>query len=256
MKAENERISSYFPLLIAGRGEELLGLFDGTPRVDDPRSGRVRGRADFTAFVDDSYRWLSEHRARLSSFRPTRTEGRTVVESVLNLDSGAVSLPVAVVGEQGAAGLSAVRVYYSMWPLTGKHRVRRPPLEVDSQIEIPDVVGRYQRALAEGSLEEVLSLFEQDGYAREPAGAGYVHRGPEELREFYGGLFDIGPIRLGHCAVTDDGVCCCIEYVMSGRWGGMELEPQGGIAVYERSPGGLLAAARIYDDINVEGQEA
>jgi hypothetical protein len=48
--------------------------------------------------------------------------------------------------------------------------------------------------------------------------------------------------------VTDDGVRCAVEYNVV-RWGSHDLPPQAGIAVYERSPDGLLAAARVYDDV-------
>jgi hypothetical protein len=33
------------------------------------------------------------------------------------------------------------------------------------------------------------------------------------------------------------------------RWGLTDIPPQGGVAVYERGSGGLLSAARIYDDV-------
>jgi hypothetical protein len=56
-----------------------------------------------------------------------------------------------------------------------------------------------------------------------------------------------GGIGLEHCALTDDGVRCAIEYNCV-RWGGTELPPQAGV-VYERGSSGLLAAARIYDDV-------
>jgi hypothetical protein len=48
--------------------------------------------------------------------------------------------------------------------------------------------------------------------------------------------------------VTDDGVRCALEYNCV-RWGGHDLPPQAGLGVYERGPDGLLAAARIYDDV-------
>jgi hypothetical protein len=50
------------------------------------------------------------------------------------------------------------------------------------------------------------------------------------------------------CAVTDDGVRCAVEYNCV-RWGAYDVSPQAGLGVYERGPDGLLAAARIYDDI-------
>ena len=41
---------------------------------------------------------------------------------------------------------------------------------------------------------------------------------------------------------------CAIEYNGVG-WGTTEIPPQAGVAVYERGGSGLLAAARIYDDV-------
>jgi hypothetical protein len=48
--------------------------------------------------------------------------------------------------------------------------------------------------------------------------------------------------------VTDDGVRCALEYNCV-RWGSHDLPYQAGIAVFERSPDGLLGAARVYDDV-------
>ncbi len=48
--------------------------------------------------------------------------------------------------------------------------------------------------------------------------------------------------------MTDDGVRCAVEYNCV-RWGRHDLPPQAGIGVYERGPDGLLAAARVYDDV-------
>jgi hypothetical protein len=57
-----------------------------------------------------------------------------------------------------------------------------------------------------------------------------------------------GGIGLEHCAVTDDGVRCALEYNLV-RWGSDDLPPQAGQGIHERGAGGLLAAARIYDDV-------
>jgi hypothetical protein len=50
--------------------------------------------------------------------------------------------------------------------------------------------------------------------------------------------------------MTDDGVRCAVEYNCT-RWGSRDLPAQAGIAIYERRPDGLLAAARVYDDIEL-----
>ena len=77
-----------------------------------------------------------------------------------------------------------------------------------------------------------------------------THRGTAELRSFFTRCFSAGGgIGLQHCAVTDDGVRCALEYNCV-RWGDHDLPPQAGLGVYERSPDGLLAAARVYDDID------
>ena len=94
-----------------------------------------------------------------------------------------------------------------------------------------------------------MSTFAPDGYFREPIGPHPAHRGTAELRSFFTRCFSAGGgIGLQHCAVTDDGVRCALEYNCV-RWGSHDLPPQAGIGVYERGPDGLLAAARVYDDV-------
>ena len=68
--------------------------------------------------------------------------------------------------------------------------------------------------------------FEPDGYAREPSGAAYLHRGTEALRELYAHMFVNGDgIGLEHCTLTDDGVRCAIEY-NGVRWGIPRFRPR------------------------------
>jgi hypothetical protein len=94
-----------------------------------------------------------------------------------------------------------------------------------------------------------VNTFAPDGYYRESIGPHATHRGPAELRSFFTQLFSAGGgISLEDCAVTDDGVRCALEYNCV-RWGSHDLPPQAGLCVYERGPDGLLAAARVYDDI-------
>jgi hypothetical protein len=97
-------------------------------------------------------------------------------------------------------------------------------------------------------VDATVSAFEPDGYAREPAGGTFIHRGPGGLRAFYEQLFsNDGGIPLEHCAVVDDGRAVALEYNVV-RWGKSELPPEAGVTVYVRGQSGKLAAARIYDD--------
>jgi hypothetical protein len=246
----------YYEGIMADQPEALVGSFAAQqPVLDDPRSGHLEGTAAFVSFVADQAAWLRERDAVVENVALTRTPTRTVEEVVLRLladDEGdrRVELPVAVVGDRNPdRTLKAIRVYHSMWPLTGGHRVREPLLPRDPNLVVPDVVGEYQRALAAGDLEAVLGTYEEDAYAREPSGGEYVYRGKEKLREVYSAQFaNGGGIPLEHCTVTDDGVRCAIEF-NSVRWGVTEIPPQAGVAVYERGSSGRLAGGRIYDDV-------
>jgi len=244
----------YFEGILAGEPEALVRSFAARqPVLDEPRVGYVEGVRELRAFASGTADWLRERDAVVENVALTLTPTRTVEEVVLNLlaDDGArLELPVAIVSDRNPdRTLKVIRVYHSTWPLTGEHRVRPPLLPAEPNLHAEGTPAEYQRALAEGDLEGVLATFEPDGYAREPSGAAYLHRGTEALRELYAHLFSNGGgIGLEHCTLTDDGVRCAIEY-NGVRWGDTELPPQAGVAVYQRGSSGLLSAARIYDDV-------
>jgi hypothetical protein len=242
----------YWQLLIAGDADGLLDMFERVPAIDDERNGRVEGEDAARDFVAETHEWLRGMKAHISPVRTTRGESRTVAEQELHLDVDGkdVHLPTAVVAERTESPrLSRLSAYHSTWPLTGHHSLRRPFLEVDPDIKLPDVVGRYMEGLAQGYLAGVLGVFESDAYVREPSGEPYVYRGEDQLREFYITMFgNVGGIDLDHCTVTDDGEAVAVEYNVL-KWGRTPLPAQAGVAVYERGSSGLLKAARIYDDV-------
>ena len=201
--------------------------------------------------MTDTAAWLAERHASIKDVNHVITPRRGVEEVVLTLDGdhGQTELPIAIAADRDRnARIIELRVYFSTWPRTGGHAVRPPLLQPDTEIHPPDVVGEYQRALAAGDADACVALFEPDGYVREPAGASYVHCGQDQLRALFGLFFSGGGgIPLEHCAVTDNGRACALEYNVV-RWGRTDLPPQAGIAVYVRGDAGKLAAARIYDD--------
>ena len=104
---------------------------------------------------------------------------------------------------------------------------------------------------AAGNVDAIVATFEPAGTFREPSGGIYVHRGQAAVRAFMTQILAAGGIGLEHATVTDDGVVTALEF-NAVSFGPRRLTPQAGLAVYERGPTGRLAAARIYDDINVE----
>ncbi len=242
---------SYFAGLMAGEIDALIGSFAGEPELHDPVRGRIKGARAFAAFAGETHAWLEARDASIEDVDVVITERRGVEEVVLHLggEGGQVELPVAIVADrQPDRRIDELRIYFSSWPLTGRHANRPPLLQPDPKLREPGVVGEYQRALAAGDVEAILSTFESGAYAREPAGGEYIHEGPAGLRDFYALLFsNDGGIPLEHCAVTDDGRACALEYNVV-QWGRTVVPPEAGVAVYVRGENGALSAARIYDD--------
>ena len=241
----------YFAGLMTGETGALIESFAGEPELHHPVRGRIKGARAFEAFIGETNHWLAQQNVAVEDVERVVTDPRGFEEVVLHLDGkdGRVDLPVAVVADRLPDGLvGEVRIYFSGWPLNGRHANRPPLLQPDPELREPGIVAEYQRALAAGDLEAIVSAFEPGGYAREPAGGEHIHRGPEGLRAFYEHLFsNDGGIPLEHCSVTDDGRACALEYNVV-RWGKTELPPEAGMAVYVRGESGKLAAARIYDD--------
>jgi hypothetical protein len=246
---------AYLPNLLAGNLPALNSLFSGDPDVNDPIGGHAHGLAEFAPYIAARHAWLTDRHARVEHLRTTQTAARSVVENLLHLslpDGRAIALPLAVVGEHAPGDrLLAVRVYHSQWPLLGHHVIRPPLLKHDPALHVTDIVAQYQRALAAGDVDAIVDTFEPDGYFREPSGGDFVFNGLEDVRVFMTNILSAGGIGLEHCTVTDDGVACAIEF-NAVAFGTRPIEPQAGVAVYERGPSGKLRGARIYDDVNVE----
>ena len=242
---------SYFDGLMAGEPDALVGSFAAEPELHDPVRGRVKGTRAFKAFVTEMNGWIARRNVTVENVEHVVSERRGFEEVVLHLDgeTGRVELPIAIVADRESDGrIDELRIYSSSCPLTGRHANRPPLLQPDPELRESDVVAEYQRALAAGDVDAIVAAFELDGYAREPAGGQYTHRGPDGLRSFYQLLFSNGGgIPLERCALVDDGRACALEYNVV-RWGKTELPPEAGVAVYVRGQSGQLAAVRIYDD--------
>jgi hypothetical protein len=250
--AQTDPVTQFFAALNHGDTHLLETVWPGEVVIYDPRAGEIRGHRQLRQFVRTNESWLAERHARIETMASTCADGRAAVELLAHLPDGAdggreLAWPVAVVAESPDDLSVVFRTYCSQWPVDGRRHLR-PPILKPGPDHPGDVVGRYQDAIAAGDAEAAVSAFAPDGYYREPIGPHETHRGAGELRPFFTARFREGGVGLEHCVVTDDGVRCVLEYNCV-RWGGHDLPPQAGLAVYERGPDGLLAAARVYDDI-------
>jgi hypothetical protein len=243
----------FFDGVLAGEVDALVGSFAGEPEVHDPVRGRIRGVRAFERYVSDIRAWLNGLGVSVENVEQVVAERHGFAEVVLHLDNeaGRVALPVAVVSDRRSDGrILELRMYFSSWPLTGRHVSRPPLLQPDPELRQPDVVADYQCALSAGDVTAVVAAFEPDGYTREAAGKEYVHTGSDGLRTFYELLLsNDGSIAVEQCTLIDDERSCALEGNIV-RWGQTELPPQAGMTVFVRGQSGRLAAARLYNDVD------
>jgi ketosteroid isomerase-like protein len=249
-EGQADPVGQYFSALNSHDTRPLEDVWPGEVVVYDPHAGEVRGHRRLRQFVRHSQSLLAERGARVETVASTVAGNRAVVELLAHLahDGREMAWPVAVVAESPDDRSVVFRSYFCQRSIDGLEHLRPPILE-SGPARPGDVVGRLQDALAAGDTEAAVGAFAPDGYFREPFGPHRTHRGADELRSFFRLCFSAGGgIGVEDCAVTDDGVRCAVEYNCV-RWGGHDLQPQAGIAVYERGADGLLAAARVYDDV-------
>jgi hypothetical protein len=130
---ENAPRLSYFQGITERSPDELLQSFADGPRIDDPRYGRIETKDDFRRYVNDVRRWLSQQ----NGIRPvalTLTRERSVEEVTISPKNERAELPVAIVTELADDGrLSAVRLYYGLWPSADETQ----PYSTDSHVGSP-----------------------------------------------------------------------------------------------------------------------
>jgi hypothetical protein len=244
-------VGQYIAALDKGETGPLETTWPGHVTVYDPRAGEVRGHRELRHFIRDSQNLLAAWHARTETVASTVAGDRAVVELMahVTVDGQEHPWPAAIVADSADDRSVTFRTYLSLWVLDGQHHSRPPILRPGTAPAQPGgIVGRYQAALAAGDTDAIVATFTPGGYVQEPLGPPHAHRGQAELRGYFTRCFSDGGIALEPCRVTDDGTRCALEYNLV-RWGRDEMPPQAGLAVFERSPDGLLAAARIYDDI-------
>ena len=208
-------VAEYFDVLQSGTTRDLKKVWPGEVVIYDPRVGEVRGHKELRQFVRHNQSFFAQRDVSIERVASTSVDGRAVVELLAHLkdfEGKEVAWPLAVVAESPDDLSVVFRTYASQWPVDGR-RHPRPPILGEAKAYPGDVVARYLFALEAGDTEAIMSSFAPDGYLREPIGPHLIHRGDHELRSFFIECFGVGGgIHLEHCAVTDDGTRCALEY--------------------------------------------
>ena len=242
----------YFAGVRSGETDALVRSFAGEPELHHPIRGRVKGRRAFERFVTETNAWLVERAAAAGDVERIMTPRRGVEETVLTLDGdrGRIELPVAVVADRDDdARIIELRVYYSTWPLTGRHANRPPLLSAGRRAargrcrrRVPARTRGRRRRSAVAAFEPRSLCPRARRRALRPPRPRRVGR-PLRAVLLQRRRHPAGALRRHRRRPL---VRTGIQHVV--RWDRTELPPEAGLAVYVRGATGKLAAARIYDD--------
>jgi hypothetical protein len=150
----------FFDGLMTGELDALVGSFVGEPELHHPVRGRIRGARAFEAYFDEMQAMFTQRIVSVEDVERVVAERRGFEEAVVQLDgeAGRVGLPVAIVADKESNGrIAELRMYYSSWPLTGRHANRPPVLQPNPELRESDVVAEHQAALAAGDVEAIVA---------------------------------------------------------------------------------------------------
>jgi hypothetical protein len=233
----------------AGPNAETGSGENGRISVEDRVAGSLQGSAAVGRFVDRSKAWLDEHAARIDRVAVTTSPIRTVAEFSVSVAEGGRSmvLPLALVVEPTSAELR-LRIYVSLWALTGRRIVRPPLLAPNPEAYPAGIPGRYLRALRDGDAAACVACYEDDGCLQGPGGPASARCGRLTLAVEYPQHLERGGIVLEPCTVTANDERTAVEFNIV-RWGDVDLPPQAGISVYQMGRTGRILGNRVYDDV-------
>jgi ketosteroid isomerase-like protein len=244
-------VAQYLRALDAGDSDVLESTWPSEVVVLDPRVGEVRGHRQLRRFLERNRALMAEIHARTEVVATFGSGSRAVMELLARVtpdgeDGRELRWPVAVVAESPDDRSVVFRTYCRQWPVEERHV--RPPILDPGPHRPGEVIGLYLDALEAGDTDRILKTFARDGSFRESFGPHAYHQGTVELTSFFSKCFETGGVELECCEATDDGARCALE-CNCVRWDARGPLPQASLAVFERGPDGLLAAVRVYDDL-------
>ncbi len=194
-------------------------------------------RTDATQFELKSPLWPNGGWSVIIFDHLVEGQGRQVLECrYVPADSRVPFLPVAIVLDPAATDGPTAYIYSDHHLVSDRAPILRPKQGIHPWRSEDDVLFHYFHALNGNRIEEVLNLFEEEGYFGHSNAQTF--KGRAALREDFTAMMGQEGIRIQYCRFTDDGTTCVVEcYMPSGR---------PAIAVYQRARAGRLHAVRIY----------
>lgn len=249
MASLTEVMLGFFSLIKTRKEDAIMPFLSESVVLDDPVLGVFSGMDSFRMYVHGERSWLFELNAGIEPKLHVSSQNAIAVEYefLVEVNGERKDLPVAIAADMDSGLISSIRIYYSTWTLNGCHQGRSPILPEKPDLALPPPIDSYTRLLAGNNPLEIIGLFEDEGYLREPAGRQYTRMGKEKLKEFYLPALSGGGIPLKFCSLITDGTNAAVEYLIS-EWNGVKFPEQAGISFYEIGKGGKIRAARIYDD--------
>ena len=241
----------FFDGLLSGEVDALVESFSGVPEVHHPARGRIRGERAFRRFVTDMTSWLAAGNAEVEHVNWLITDPRGVEEVVVHLDGdrGRIGLPVALTADHDEdERIVELRLYFSSWPLTGRHTNRPPLLQPDLDLHEPDVVGEYQRALATATSRRSSPRSSRTATCASRPATPTSTGGPTSCARSTSGSSPMAAASRWSTAPSPTTAAPARWSTTWSRGAGRALPPEAGLAVYVRGDSGRLAAARVYDD--------
>ncbi len=248
---------SYVDNLLMGDAGSLAAMVGPAGKIEDYRFGRIEGAAGCAEFAPAFRDWLRDCTIeKISHLRTTATPSRVISEDIVFLKTSSgesLEWPIATVACAAAAPDSCdFFVYYTMWLLKKAH-TKRPVIFDEPQIDTrpSELLQDYHRCLTTGDLDGLHAVLAQDIYLRQPSGPPYVSWGVSGVIEYFKGLFANGAPLMRSERITSDGRCTFLEFTVVG-WDGTEWpeeDHQAGAGIWEVNNDGLMAAIRVYDDV-------
>ena len=142
----------------------------------------------------------------------------------------------AIVADKEPDGrIEELRIYFSSWPLTGRHLNRPPLLQPDPRgarggrdCRVP------ARARRPATSTRSWPHSNRTGMSASLRAFSTSTAAGTALRGFYTYMFSNGGgIPMEQCSIIDDGRACAVEYNVV-RWGVSEVPPEAAMAVYVR----------------------